>query len=121
MLSPPMLSMYSLLLRAGFRHKIGKPYTNTIEKLIEGEVKPYQREDAEQLEESKSGIDRIIKYGYARIFYNDPKKNYPGNVEIYNMHENAGIVSFTSGNSKRIQTYWHRKLSAAKKKKEDVV
>jgi len=114
MLSPPMLSMYSLLLRVGFCHKKGKPYTDTIKRIVKGEVKPYQREDAGQLEEAKSGIDRIMKYGYARIFYNDPKKNYP-NKDTYSIHDCSGICAFASGESKHISKHWHRKLAVSKK------
>jgi hypothetical protein len=115
MMSPPMLSMYSLLIRVGFCHKKGNAFTTTIKKLVGGDVEPYQEEDASQLSEAKTGIDRIMKYGYARIFFNDPKKNYPKDIDMYELHESSGIVAFASGESECIRKHWHRKLGPRKK------
>ena len=113
MVSPPMLSLYSLLLRAGFCHKKEQSYKDTIKQIVEGEIKPYQKEDASQLKGAQSGIDRIMQYGYAKIFYNDPKKNYP-DKNIYDMHDRSGICAFSSGESKHINKHWHRKMKPIK-------
>jgi hypothetical protein len=117
MLSPPMLSMYTLLLRVGFCHTKGEDYADTIKKIIDGEIKPYQSKDKGQLQTAMAGIDMVLKHGYAKIFFKDPKKNYP-NIATANMHNNTGICSFTSGISKEYVKHWHRDLKPAKADKK---
>ena len=120
MVSPPMLSMYSLLLRVGFCHTKGDDYAETIKKVIEGKIPPYQTNDVGQLSSAKSGIDKILQYGYARIFYKDPKKNYP-DCNTSSMHNSTGIVSFAKGISKSVVDHWHRDLEKIEAKKKEKI
>lgn len=114
MLSPPMLSMYTLLLRIGFCHKKDNKYTDTLEGILSGKIKPYQREDNEQLEQAKNGIDKILKFGYAKVFFKDPQKNYP-DIATSNMHHHTGICSFSNETTKNYVSHWHRSLTQNKK------
>ena len=121
MISPPMLSMYTLLLRIGFCHTKDEDYAETIKKVIEGKIVPYQRDDKVYLTSAKAGIDKILKYGYSRIFYKDPKKNFP-DCNTSSMHNSSGIVSFSTGTSKSVVNHWHRnieKIETKKKNKKD--
>lgn len=117
MLSPPMISLYTLLLRTGFVHKIGDSFEDTIQKVRDGKTKPYQSHDADYLRGGQTGIDRILKNGYARIFYKDPKRNYPEGVSVSKMHGSFGIVGYSSEYTKQDVRYWHRDLNKAKKEK----
>jgi len=117
MVSPPMLSMYTLLLRLGFCHTSGIDYAETIKEILDGKVTPYQTQDKSQLQNARPGIDKILKYGYAKIFFREPKKNYP-DVGTSAMHHNAGICAFTSGASKALVSHWHRNLDHPSQQKK---
>ena len=118
MRSPPMISLYSLLIRVGFTHKIGNTIEKTMDDLIKGKSKPYQNNDKSQLQGAKTGIDTILKYGYAKVFFNDPKMNFP-NIPEHNMHYNMGIVAYSGGMSKQHIKHWHRDLNKKPKKKAE--
>lgn len=114
MLSPPMISLYTLLLRVGFCHKPGTDAADTIKDIVDGKISPYQTNDKQYIEQAQPGIDRILKYGYARIFYKNPARNYPASVGTTTMHHNLGICSYSKGVSEPVVKYWHRDLEAAK-------
>jgi len=117
-LSPPMLSLYTLLLRVGFCHTKGEDFAETIKKIIAGKISPYQSNDKKQLSQAKDGIDKILKFGYAKIFFKNPKKNYPA-ITTSSMHNHTGICSFTSGASMSHVQHWHRDLDKPKSDKTD--
>jgi len=117
MLSPPMVSFYSLAIRMGFVHKKGEKYTTTIQKLTKGECEPYQTHDHTQMKQAQTGVDKILKHGYAKIFWKDAKKNFP-KINTSTMHNSMGICSFASGYSKDYVKHWHRDLTKAAKKKD---
>lgn len=107
--SPPLLSMYSLLMRVGLAHTPGTDPMATLEGVASGKVKPYQTNDRSQAKSAINGIKNILKVGYRKFFYIDNEKNYPKNAVIDTMHNSCGIVGFSSGTSRRVVPYWHRK------------
>jgi hypothetical protein len=117
-LSPPMLSMYTLLVRVGFCHKVGSTYQETIQGVVGSTIKPYQRDDQLLLKSAKPGIDTILKHGYAKIFYSDPKRNYP-DVNVGVMHSSFGIVGFAGQRTRQYCKWWHRDLTKKRKPKEE--
>ena len=117
MLSPPMMSMYSLLVRISFCHTKGECFAETIKKIIGGNVAAYQNNDQSQLASAEEGINKILKYGYAHVFHRDPKKNYP-DVNTGTIHNSTGIVSFSTGVSRSIVPHWHRNLETTVEKKK---
>ena len=110
--SPPMLSLYSLFIRIGFCHKVGTDFVETLDAVQNGKIPPYQRNDKNQLTQSRDGINAILKLGYRKFFYKDTEKNYPA-VDIMTMHNYFGIVGFTqmlkNGDSNEMPKYWSRK------------
>jgi hypothetical protein len=107
--SPPLLSMYSLLLRCGCGHRVGDKCFTTIDRIISGKVKSYGGEDDSiQLKDALPGIKKIVKLGYRPFFYIDDAKNYPKDVSIDDMHDRTGIVAFSVGDSEDVCPYWHR-------------
>ena len=110
--SPPMLSLYSLLIRVGCVHTIGVNFEKTINDIISGELKPYQKKDALWLKHAKLGIEKILRLGDRRIFYRHMKDNYP-NLNIDVIHNQLGITGFSAdlqdeakGRSVNVP-YWH--------------
>jgi len=110
--SPPMLSLYSLLIRVGCAHTVGISFEKTINDIINGDVKPYQKKDALWLKHAKPGIEKIFRIGDRKIFLRNTKENYP-NLPIDEMHNQLGINGFsadmqdiTQGRSVAVP-YWH--------------
>lgn len=108
MISPPMISLYSLLIRAGLNHTSGDNYWDTIDSIIDGDKIPMQSMDKFRLQESKIGIKRIIELGDKNIFYKDIKDNYPINLKLKDVHNKLGIVAFSKGISKDFIPHWYR-------------
>ena len=108
--SPPLISLYSLLIRLGFVHTKGEDCIETINKILKGTIKPYQSSDTLQLMQAKNGIDKILKLGYRKFFYKDIKKNYPERVPVGTMHGSCGIVGFSQNCTKNVVPYWNRGL-----------
>ncbi len=107
--APPLISMYSLILRCGFSHTIGQDIMTTLKGIANGKVKAYQSNDRSQISGAMKGIERIFEKGYRKFFFIDTAKNYPNKTDIGTMHGCSGIMSFASGGTKSICGYWTRK------------
>jgi hypothetical protein len=105
--SPPMLSMYTLLIRLGFGSTIGTPYRETIDKILSGELAAYQSVDKMRLKEALKGINRILDLGDRKIFDNKIEKNYPKSVRVNTMHNTCGIIGFSAEKTKKYVPIWH--------------
>lgn len=111
--SPPMLSLYSLLIRMGFLHSIPDDFFFTIQKIRLGALKPYQKFDKRWLSEAQSALDLIFKLGDKKIFSTDIKKNYPKNFSIDVVHNRLGIMGFANDilsknyNGPVLVPHWH--------------
>lgn len=108
MSAPPLLSLYTLLIRCGFVHKSGTPFMDTLNDIKDGEIDAYQENDCEYVTQSMPGIKAILGLGYRKFFFKDIKKNYPRKVDIYDIHNDFGIVGFSKGITKNHMPYWHR-------------
>lgn len=109
MVSPPMISLYTLFIRIGLVHRIGLSFEDTIGRMMSGELSSYFfGEDAEQLDEADETINKILKYGDKRLFYQDIRKNYPPHLSSEAIHEFSGLVSYAIGNTRENFPYWHR-------------
>lgn len=111
--SPPMLSLYTLLLRVGFCHKLGDSFITTIEGVKSGDIKPYQRKDGHWLKSSDAALQKILRVGDRRIFYKDIQLNYPSNMQIDSIHNRLGIIGFSTDILHKaigqpvLVPYWH--------------
>jgi hypothetical protein len=101
--APPMLSLYTLLLRVGFVHTPGAIFLNTLDALENKEIAPYQTRDQEQLKSSRIALDRILRTGDRSIFFRDIAMNYPKHVPVETMHHLMGIVAFANQMKKHKQ------------------
>jgi hypothetical protein len=112
--SPPMLSLYTLLIRTGFSHLVGTSYLTTINMIKQGHLKPYQSKDAKWLSDMEPAMYKILRLGDRKIFYKDIKRNYPLSISIETIHNKLGIMGFASdmimkavGQNVYVP-YWHR-------------
>jgi hypothetical protein len=96
LVSPPMLSLYSLLIRMGFLHSIPDSFLQTIQKIRLGALKPYQKFDKKWLSEAQIALDLIFKVGDKKIFSSDINRNYPKNLSIDVVHNRLGIMGFAN-------------------------
>lgn len=108
MCAPPMLSMYTMLMRCGFVHEIGTHYMTTLERIAGGELKPYQENDQEFVKQSLPGIKAIMSLGYRKIFFKDMKKNYPSKIDVMTLHHRCGIRAYSWGETGKTVAYWSR-------------
>lgn len=119
MKAPPLISLYTFLIRLGCSHMIGRPFEETLDAIQNGKIVPYQKiswsnrpakyPDQEYLEEARCAINWILKYGDRRVFYNEIKRNYPRNIQSFeNMHDNCGLVGYANGEALQFNSYWYR-------------
>jgi hypothetical protein len=107
--SPPMISLYTMLIRLGFTHVQGLDFWKTLHAINDGNLTPYQSEDGERLEESLGGIKRILEEGDRKIFPRDLKVNYPKGIRICDLHNELGICAFSKGYTESLVPVWHKK------------
>lgn len=127
MQAPPMLSLYTLLLRCGFCHTKGEDFDKTCNAIITGKISPIGNKEKRQsgcyddiyLRDSQTGIKAIVEHGYARLFYKDVKRNFPATLHANCMHDRCGIVGFSQKKTKSDIPYWYR-LTDPKVKKPGV-
>jgi len=114
LMSPPMLSLYTWLIRIGLCHKIGTSFKETIKALKEKTISPYQVKDAQWIKDCEVALHKIIRLGDKKIFYRDIKMNYPESLNIDEVHNRLGILSYSfdiivhSLKQKVPIPYWHR-------------
>jgi hypothetical protein len=107
--APVLVSLFTLLLRVGFVHKKGDDCMETLKQLVDGKIKPYQNNDRSYVQQSMKGIERILEHGYRKFFFIDIEKNYPKGTNIGTIHNQTGIVAFSSGSTKSVCKYWTRR------------
>jgi hypothetical protein len=108
MKSPPMISLFALLIRVGFSHRIGENFRNTIYDICENERDTYSKVDKFRLRTAKCGINRILMYGDRKIFHRNIKDNFPNSIDIHYMHNKMGISGYSTNATKDKMPHWHR-------------
>lgn len=112
--SPPMLSLYTLLIRVGCAHMQGTNYSTTINALKQGFLKPYQTKDSKWISSIEPAIYKLMRHSDKKLFYRDMKLNYPKNIKLEMVHNRLGILSFAEDMTLKavggqpIVPYWHR-------------
>lgn len=106
--SPPMLSMYTLLIRLGFGVKLDTNYKDALNAILKGTEKAYQGHDFYRLKDAMQGINRIIAKGDRKIFGNKIEKNYPDSIPVSTMHNDCGIIGFAHESTKHYVPNWYK-------------
>ncbi|RDJ35511.1 MAG: hypothetical protein DWQ19_11890 [Crenarchaeota archaeon] len=105
--SPPMISMYSLLIRVGFGYDTDQPYQDYIKDVVAGNKPCYQSVDKSRLASAEKGIFRILSSGDKKIFGSKIENNYPSDVDTGTMHNSYGIVGFAMESPKLKMPSWY--------------
>jgi len=123
-LSPVLLSLYTLFIRVGFVHNINKSWFKTVQDVISGDVYAYQTNDKAYLQRAMPGIRKIFLAGYKNIFFIKMENNYPKECDVSTMHNSGGIVAFGE-KRKAIKKHWHRpeieEIVKANQEKESII
>jgi len=110
--APPMVSLYTLLLRIGFSHVSGYSFWQTVDGLKNKSIKPYQRKDAKWIRVVEPALNKIVRLGDKNIFYKNIRLNYPRNMHMETIHNHLGILNFAHDmachESSITMRYWHR-------------
>jgi len=91
--SPPMLSLFGLLVRVGMGHQEGQGYRTTIRTYAERKATPYQPKDGKWLKIIGPALHKILRYGDRKVFPGDLDQNYP-EMDMEVVHNRLGIVGF---------------------------
>lgn len=100
---PALLSAYTLLIRVGQYHTLGKPYQDTIDMLYKHSGAnsrfPQMYSDANYLKTCKQGIDAIIATG-GNVFPETVSKNWNSGkaCSVGKVHDNSGVCAFSKPN-----------------------
>lgn len=101
--SPPLITLFALLLRTGEDHKIGDRFIDTINSICEGKILPNRITDKDLWIRSRAKLGEIINKGYRPFFYINPATNYrsPDISDVINsdwlaFSENAGAIAYWS-------------------------
>lgn len=123
--APPMVSLFTLLVRVGLVHRLGDSFTMTLNRIRNGKVKPYNwraprangvdyENDKTFLWSGKDGLDTILSHGDRKLFHRKIEDNYPAKNKMgrefstYMLHDSCGIVGFSQGKTKTEFPHWHR-------------
>jgi hypothetical protein len=123
--APPMISLFTMLVRIGLVREGDDDLKNHIRKIKEGTVKCYysveKMQDKGQVKRAEAGIKKILKHGDRKLFHTDIKKNYPPltnsggkYISLYTIHDNCGIAGFSDGFTESNFPHWHRFDKGAK-------
>lgn len=111
MASPPMISLYTLLLRVSPSHPIGESALDTLKQMREGKITTPRNGDGSYLKSAEMGINKIIlNNGHKKLWYKTTKNNYPEKISVGSMHNYGGIISYSRESLKKDMPYWYREL-----------
>jgi translation elongation factor EF-1beta len=110
MLSGPMTSLFTLALRIGFDAIDDQPFEATIEAIRSGERATYTGLDTKIVKTASHGIKRLREEGHRKVFYTDPRANYPQSIAgSAATHSAFGIAGFSAGQAKEHIGFWYPK------------
>ncbi len=106
--APPMVGLFTLVIRVGFMHQLGDSADTTLQKAKDGKIKigtdsGYAgNRDCAYISSAWKGIQAILKHGLD-IFYEKMKDNYPADLPKRgaSLHDQFGPVNFTSAATKK--------------------
>ena len=114
--APALVGLYTLLIRTGFAHKKGTPFTTTLSGCKAGKIKVVTNSgagchDPNYIKQSWKGIQAILEHGTG-CFHPKMADNYPKDVQkrIGSLHDYAGPVNWTKGSCKKGMPRWYKYL-----------
>lgn len=124
MIAPPMISLYTLLIRVGMIHPVGQDVEETLNQVRNQTLNPYNWKpdrttkwgeihddnDSDNLQNGWDGLNTILRIGDRKIFHRSIKENYRNNVGIYTIHDDCGLGGFSNGYTEDNFPHWHREV-----------
>lgn len=109
--SPPMISLYSLLIRLGLSHVPGAGFFETLDGIVNGKISTNQTDDVGYLRQVRQTIDTLVRHSDQKIFGKEILPNYENTkIGVYDMHNNCGVGGFTKGLTRNHFPKWHENL-----------
>lgn len=115
MKSPPMISLYTLLIRAGMVHDSSEIPVTTLSRIGNGLKNPYFGGDGHKGASDKANIKKslqkisfLLNTGDRKIFHREIRKNFPSTCNTGKLHNSYGFVGFSNGDTKTQFPHWHR-------------
>jgi len=113
--APPLVGLYTLLIRVGYMHTPGDSADDTLEKAKSGKIKigsdnSYAgHRDCSYISQAWKGIQVVMKHGL-KVFHDTIEENYPENVRNIgpSLHDCYGPVNFSKGSPRKAMPYWYR-------------
>lgn len=105
--APPMISLYTLLVRVGLSHTKGNSFESTLQDIIDCKKTSYQSSDRSFVTESHKALKFILNHGDRKVFKSKIKDNYPEKISINSMHNYCGIVSYSKECMKSEMPHWY--------------
>lgn len=123
MKSPPMISLYTMLIRIGMIANPKDSVEETLEKVKTNKVSTYYKSgDDKFARDAEKGINRIFAEGDRKIFKPKARDNFPTEtvsktgdktkISAHLMHDYLGVCGFSNGTTEKYIPFWH-KTSAA--------
>ena len=128
-IAPPMVSIYTLMIRIGMIHTLGESSINTLVKLKNKKLTPinwkpdtkskygirHVDNDSDFLSNGWTGLSEILRVGHKKVFGDSIKDNYipqiaessknPRIVSV--IHNSCGLSGFSKKNAKKYFPQWH--------------
>ena len=113
--APPLVGLYTLLIRLGFMHKLGESADATLELAKEGKITIGDNsnyagnKDCTYIKQSWPGIQVLFEHGLA-VFNEKMEDNYPADLPKLgrSLHDHFGPVSFSEKLSKKAMPSWYK-------------
>jgi len=110
MISPPMISLYTLLMRVSLVHKQGDDFMKTVEGVSAGKIPSLQTEDQYQMKSAQKALGWILEKGDKKLFFKNAIDNYK-DKPVSMMHNDLGIVSYATGCPKSEFPKWYEEIT----------
>jgi hypothetical protein len=111
MISPPMISLYTLLMRVSLVHKVGDDFMNTVTGVSSGKIPGMQTEDQYQMKNAEKAFKWILDKGDRKLFFTNQIDNFK-DQSVNTMHNDLGIVAYSSGCPKKNFPKWYKEVEA---------
>jgi hypothetical protein len=112
MLSPPMLSLFALLIRVGFYYNGKETAWGHCQKVRDKKIITDHPRNGEYLKSAWKTIMDLVESGGMCRFKPDMKDNWPLFAQQWQLHEWSGIVSLAKGTTKNLCPQWYPKSTS---------
>lgn len=111
MISPPMISLYTLLIRISLVHNLKTDFMDTINGVCNGTITPLQTDDSNQMSKALKAFNWILDQNDKNLFSKKQIENYSvkdKEIPVSTMHNDLGIVSYAYGTPKNYFPQWYK-------------